>query len=80
MRRQTDGYLALVFLGSVLLVGADVVHQVSFFILVFVTVLRVLQEVERLQNVPRTPVGGTGHTEVKQAHSPRVTSNPRGRA
>lgn len=48
-------YLGLVFLGSVMFVGADVVHQVSLLILFFVAVLCVLQEVERLEDVAWTP-------------------------
>ena len=48
-------YLGLVFLGSMVFVGADVIHQVSLLVLLFIAVLCVLQEVERLQNVTWTP-------------------------
>lgn len=48
-------HLGLVFFGSVVFVCGDVVHQVSLLILVFITVLWVLQEVKCLQNVTWTP-------------------------
>lgn len=51
-------YLAPVLLAPVVFVGADVIHQISILILVFITVLSVFQEVKRLQNI-WTP----GHTE-----------------
>lgn len=50
------GNLCLVFLVPVMFVSADVVHQVALFILVFVAVFSVLQEVEGLQNVAGAPV------------------------
>ena len=55
-------YLGFVFLVAVMFVSADVIHQVSLLILLFVTVVCVLQEVERLQNVARTP--GDTHTHT----------------
>lgn len=45
------GYLCLVFLIPVMFVSADVIHQVPLFILVFIAIFSVLQEVKRLQNV-----------------------------
>lgn len=51
-------YLGFVFLVAVVFVSADVIHQVSLLILFFVTVVCILQEVECLQNIARTP----GHT------------------
>lgn len=48
-------YVRLVFLRSVLFVRADVIHQVSFLVLLLIAVLCVFQEVERLQIVIWNP-------------------------
>lgn len=48
-------YLGLVFFVPVVFVGADLIHQVSVLVLLFIAVLRILQEVKRLQNITWTP-------------------------
>lgn len=48
-------YIRLVFFRSVLFVRADVIHQVSFLVLLLIAVLCVFQEVKRLQIVIWNP-------------------------
>lgn len=48
-------YLGLVFFVPVVFVGADLIHQVPVLVLLFIAVLRILQEVKRLQNLTWTP-------------------------
>lgn len=52
-------------------VSADVVHQVPLFILVFITIFSVLQEVKRLEYVAWAPVQ---HQELSQAHQIHIES------
>lgn len=60
------------FLVPVMFVGADVVHQVPLFILVFITIFSVLQEVKRLEYVARAPVQNKELSEApRNAHIER---------
>lgn len=61
--------LGLVFLVPVMFVGADVVHQVPLFILVFITIFSVLQEVKRLEYVARAPVQKKELSEARRTHT-----------
>lgn len=61
------------FLIPVMFVSADVVHQVALFILVFIAIFSVLQEVKRLQNVAWAPVQIS--QEVSQSASEAVQAN-----
>lgn len=61
--------LCLVFLVPVMFVSADVVHQVPLFILVFITVFSVLQEVKRLEDVAWAPVQNKELSKAHQTHT-----------